>query len=397
MKSKKLYSLAECANFIMVYLFFITLTEMWEMLLKRPFNLILPIGILLLLLFSYFVRVVFNHVTHFFDNILFYSLAHLIVFAIIIFIPIDVQFRLVFFVMFGYFFMCDLRCWFVNRGDTFRYLNIGFVIAPAIGYLVADIMHLKFSMTYFFVVGVIFIAMIYFRMFFENAYMLAVEKRNNDKMPLEDMLRNDSKLAIPFVVISFLIMIVARFDVLDKISLFIYLKFARLLGFLIVKGLAVLEIIYDFLFGEVEEMPAADLSMFDEELLEGNPIINTIANVLYVLIVLFFMFLVVKIIIALVKAAIEKKEARVQTFRDEDMIEIREKIVKKKKVKKDKLSKIRKQYKKTVERNMKKGYELKKYQTPRERADDIMQLMNEDISELNVLYENERYGHYYDN
>ena len=102
-------------------------------------------------------------------------------------------------------------------------------------------------------------------------------------------------------------------------------------------------------------------------------------------------------LLILVKAAIEKKEARVQTFRDEDMIEIREKIVKKKKVKKDKLSKIRKQYKKTVERNMKKGYELKKYQTPRERADDIMQLMKEDISELNVLYENERYGHYYDN
>ena len=81
---------------------------------------------------------------------------------------------------------------------------------------------------------------------------------------------------------------------------------------------------------------------------------------------------------------------------EEDMIEIREKIVRKRNEKKDKLSKIRRVYKKAIERNIKKGYELKKYQTPRERAEDIQELMNEDIFELNSLYEKERYGQFND-
>jgi hypothetical protein len=103
-------------------------------------------------------------------------------------------------------------------------------------------------------------------------------------------------------------------------------------------------------------------------------------------------FVLVRIIISIVKSLIVKKEIQTTTIEDEGMIEIREKIVRKKNVKKENLSKIRKQYKKAVMRNIKKGYELKKYQTPKERAEDIHKLMNEDIYELNALYEKERYG-----
>ena len=107
-------------------------------------------------------------------------------------------------------------------------------------------------------------------------------------------------------------------------------------------------------------------------------------------------FVIVKIIISVIKSLSVSREIQTQTIEEEDMIEIREKIVRKRSEKKDKLSKIRRVYKKAIERNIKKGYELKKFQTPRERAEDIQKQMKEDIFELNALYEKERYGQFND-
>ena len=100
--------------------------------------------------------------------------------------------------------------------------------------------------------------------------------------------------------------------------------------------------------------------------------------------------------ISIIKSLSVRREIQIQTIEDEGMIEIREKIVRKRNVKKEKLSKIRRIYKKAIEKNIKKGYELKKFHTPRERAEDIQKLMNEDIFELNSLYEKERYGQFND-
>ena len=154
--------------------------------------------------------------------------------------------------------------------------------------------------------------------------------------------------------------------------------------------------IFDLLIRSDEEIPVA--IMEEPEVTDGaaNPVFNVISVIIFVFLALVLLFVFIKIMISVIKSLSVRKEIQTQTIEDEGMIEIREKIVRKRNEKKEKLPKIRRIYKKAIEKNIKKGYELKKYQTPRERAEDIQKQMNENIFELNSLYEKERYGQFND-
>ncbi|MBP5529410.1 MAG: hypothetical protein J6X80_05105 [Lachnospiraceae bacterium] len=191
-------------------------------------------------------------------------------------------------------------------------------------------------------------------------------------------------------------MIVAKIEKLDSIALYLYEKFADLLGFLLLRVFTFIDMILSYLFPESEEDPVMLMEMVDEGEYASNPVFNIISMIVFIILAIVLLFIFVRIIIAIFKSMSERKEIQTQTIENEDVIEIREKIVRKRNEKKEKLSKIRRIYKKAVERNIKKGYELKKYQTPRERAEDIQKQMNEDIFELNALYEKERYGQFND-
>ena len=234
------------------------------------------------------------------------------------------------------------------------------------------------------------------RLFFSNAHLLSIERRNNDKMPFDDMLRNDSKLAIPFIVISFVIMVVAKIEKLDSVALYLYEKFADFLGFLLINVLSFIDKLLTLLLGENTEDPVMLMEMAEEGEYVSDPVFNIISTIIVIILAIIMVFVIVKIIISVIKSLSVSREIQTQTIEEEDMIEIREKIVRKRNEKKDKLSKIRRVYKKAIERNIKKGYELKKFQTPRERAEDIQKQMKEDIFELNALYEKERYGQFND-
>ena len=392
MKSRRFLALAEISNFIMIYLLILALGEVWDMIYKRPFLPILPVGILVLLLFSYFLRTLFDTRQFLLNNFFVFALLHIFPLLLIIFLPFDFIYKLFLFGVFVLLLISDLKSYFVSRGEGFTYVSIIFVLLPSVAYLFADIFDFPFAMRYFFVIGVLYVLLNYLRLFFENAYLLSVERKNNEKMPLEDMLRNDSKLVVPFVVLSFVIMVLTKIEAFDRLTLFLYLKFANFLGFLIIKITEFADYIFEKLFGDAEDVT---MTITMEEIAESEgsqTIFNVISIVMFIIVLAIVVFVLIKIIISIMKSLIVKKEIKTMTIEDDGMIEIREKIVRKKSQKKENLSKIRKLYKKTIIKNIKKGYELKIYQTPRERAEDINKMMNEDIFELNALYEKERYG-----
>lgn len=392
MKSRRFLALAEISNFIMIYLLILALGEVWDMIYKRPFLPILPVGILVLLLFSYFLRTLFDTRQFLLNNFFVFALLHILPLLLIIFLPFDFIYKLFLFGVFMLLLISDLKSYFVSRGEGFTYVTIIFVLLPSIAYLFADIFDFPFAMRYFFVIGVLYVLFNYLRLFFENAYLLSIERKNNEKMPLEDMLRNDSKLVVPFVVLSFVIMVLTKIEAFDRVTLFLYLKFANFLGFLIIKITEFADYIFEKLFGDAEDVT---MTITMEEIAESEgsqTIFNVISGVMFIIVLAIVVFVLIKIIISIMKSLIVKKEIKTMTIEDDGMIEIREKIVRKKSQKKENLSKIRKLYKKTIIKNIKKGYELKNYQTPRERAEDINKMMNEDIFELNALYEKERYG-----
>ena len=396
MKSRRYYNLAEAANFIMVVLLYISIAEIWDVMYKVPFNYVLPTGTFLLLIFSFVLRMMFGKMKSFMNNIFVYGLMHIIPILALIFVPVEPLYKMAFAFILFIIFITNMRSYYKAQGQGFEYVGVVLVLVPAIGYLVADILGLRLTMLVYFIIGVAFVILYYFRLFFANAHLLSIERKNNDKMPLEDMLRNDSKLAIPFIIISFVIMVVAKIEKLDSFALFLYLKFAAGLRFVLTYVLKFIGWIFDMLIkGDPEN---TILTMEEADVTEGaaNPVFNIISIIIFVILAVVLIFVFVKILISVFKSLSVRKEIQTQTIEDEGMIEIREKIVRKRNEKKDKLSKIRRIYKKAIERNIKKGYELKKYQTPRERAEDIQKQMNEDIFELNSLYEKERYGQFND-
>lgn len=396
MKSRKYYNLAEACNFIMIVLLYISVVEIWDVMYKVPFNYVLPLGTVLMLLFSLAIRTLFGKMNSFLNNFVVYGLLHIIPLLAIIFVPIDPLQKMAFIFVFMVIFVTNMRSYFKAKGQGFEYVGVVLVLIPAVAYLIADILSLRFTMLAYFIMGVAFIILYYLRLFFSNAHLLSIERRNNDKMPFDDMLRNDSKLAIPFIVISFVIMVVAKIEKLDSVALYLYEKFADFLGFLLINVLSFIDKLLTLLLGENTEDPVMLMEMAEEGEYVSDPVFNIISTIIFIILAIIIVFVIVKIIIAVIKSLSVSREIQTQTIEEEDMIEIREKIVRKRNEKKDKLSKIRRVYKKAIERNIKKGYELKKFQTPRERAEDIQKQMKEDIFELNALYEKERYGQFND-
>ncbi len=396
MKSRKYYNLAEACNFIMIVLLYISVVEIWDVMYKVPFNYVLPLGTVLMLLFSLAIRTLFGKMNSFLNNFVVYGLLHIIPLLAIIFVPIDPLQKMAFIFVFMVIFVTNMRSYFKAKGQGFEYVGVVLVLIPAVAYLIADILSLRFTMLAYFIMGVAFIILYYLRLFFSNAHLLSIERRNNDKMPFDDMLRNDSKLAIPFIVISFVIMVVAKIEKLDSVALYLYEKFADFLGFLLINVLSFIDKLLTLLLGENTEDPVMLMEMAEEGEYVSDPVFNIISTIIFIILAIIMVFVIVKIIIAVIKSLSVSREIQTQTIEEEDMIEIREKIVRKRNEKKDKLSKIRRVYKKAIERNIKKGYELKKFQTPRERAEDIQKQMKEDIFELNALYEKERYGQFND-
>ena len=396
MKSKTYYNLAEAANFIMIVLLYISVVEVWDVMYKVPFNFVLPVGTFLMLIFSLLLRIVFGKMNSFMNNIVVYALLHAIPVAAIIFVPVEPLYKMALAFVFFIIFLTNMRSYYKAKGQGFEYISIILVVIPALLYLIADVLSLSLTMFVFFIVGVAYVILYYFRLFFSNAHLLSIERKNNEKMPVEDMLKNDSKLAIPFIVISFVIMVVAKIEKLDTWALFLYEKFTGVLRIVFWKFFTFVEMVFNYLFGGTEDDMVYVQDLMEEESPAANPIFNIISAVVFVILALALLFLFVKAIISIIKSLSVGREVQTQTIEDEGMIEIREKIVRKRNEKKEKLSKIRRIYKKAIERNIKKGYELKKYQTPRERAEDIQVLMNEDIFELNSMYEKERYGQFND-
>lgn len=380
----------------MIVLLYISVVEIWDVMYKVPFNYVLPLGTVLMLLFSLAIRTLFGKMNSFLNNFVVYGLLHIIPLLAIIFVPIDPLQKMAFIFVFVVIFVTNMRSYFKAKGQGFEYVGVVLVLIPAVAYLIADILSLRFTMLAYFIMGVAFIILYYLRLFFSNAHLLSIERRNNDKMPFDDMLRNDSKLAIPFIVISFVIMVVAKIEKLDSVALYLYEKFADFLGFLLINVLSFIDKLLTLLLGENTEDPVMLMEMAEEGEYVSDPVFNIISTIIFIILAIIMVFVIVKIIISVIKSLSVSREIQTQTIEEEDMIEIREKIVRKRNEKKDKLSKIRRVYKKAIERNIKKGYELKKFQTPRERAEDIQKQMKEDIFELNALYEKERYGQFND-
>ena len=203
------------------------------------------------------------------------------------------------------------------------------------------------------------------------------------------MLKNSAVAAFPFVILSILLMIFIRIDALDSVALAVYEFVVKIVVFAAKIVLRAMEFFAGLLFGGSTEETIREIG----EMTDGEPgmVLKILSAIVYWSSVAVLLYLFVRLVISIIEWIPMKKSLTPEVIEESDMVEIRERIVKPKNEKEEKLSTVRRRYKTTVEKAAKKGYEIKRYHTPKERAKDLLLQKNEDISEISSLYETERY------
>ena len=382
MRDRNCYGIAECANLIMIYIVCLTLMffgQFWGR--KEIIPLSAPI-LLAEIVFCYFARVKIV-------NFILFFVSHLVVAVGLFFLPSKLG-KLELITFFVIFFILDIAFWMRRKGGSFTQIGIAFVILDALAYLHADVKKNELGMLLYFSLGLAFFLLYYVRLFFYNAHVLAKEGAEDDKMPFREMLLNGAKLSLPFVLFSILVMVFVKVDYFDKYALAVYEVLVGILGKVILAVLKFLNWLMALLTIKTD--------LQDTQLKEGivsvetSPVLRILSVIIYIAAVGILLYVLVRVAISIMKLIPMKRKIKEQVIEKEDMVEIRRKIVRVEHTKSEKLSKIRRIYKKTVERAAKKGYAVNLSQTPRERAVDLEIKKGEKIGELSAKYEVSRYG-----
>lgn len=277
-------------------------------------------------------------------------------------------------------------------------IPVWFVAVCIILYMVSYVIDIK-EQNIFYYMGVLYFALYFVRIFFINAYTLGKNNINDESMPYYKMIRNDSKLAFPALILITVTMLVVRLKFVEEWFL---KSFIWLMDNIVVKVVSFAIYIYNtvvdwflslFDFGnevlEVEPEELLDESFYTEE----SVLSMVLSYIAMLLVAALLVFIVYKGVMAVVSAISARRKIPEKgiTEEEEDVVEFRERIVRTKSKKRAQVYGIRKEYRDTVDKLSSKGYAVKMNQTPRERKTDVYVSKGKDISTVTFAYESQRY------
>lgn len=389
MKTKQYYYLSELFNILMTLIFLYSLAGAFCYLYDLIFGPTLIIGLILIVLFTYFIRRLrFSYAG---------VPAILLQVGLMIgmfFIPVYVPYLVFLFIIFFVYLVMNAKFFMSHSIIQFAELHIAFIAVPVIGYLFMNIKHSREYMIFYFILCVLFIIFFYARLFFSNASLLATQRSQYDRMPYKEMIINDSKLAIPFVAVTLVLMALVNFDFMDDVFMKFYYWAVDGLRFVFKYVFLFLEWLVTHLISDVDDVQQA--TQIVESVEEGayeSSFFAVLASIIFVSILVVFAIIIIKNMIKMIKAMRGARGAAKEAVVETDMIEIKERLKGRNKKTSDRdLSEIRRKYKKTIEKKTKEGYQLFRSHTPRERAEDLKEKKRFDIYELSEKYQAERYG-----
>lgn len=385
MKGRSYQSIAEYANLCMVILFHQTIFLFAEYMMKTKPSLVYGLILAGVVVFSHFTRV---YITHFVP----YALFRVAILAGLFFLP-KTEMKIYLIAYVAVLFVLDFIYWTKKKDRGMPIISIWCVTLNAVAYLYMDFKKNEPAMKFFFIFGILFFVLFYIRFFCTNAGKLAKDQSKDEKMPFGDMIKNGLGIVLPFLIISILLMIFVRGDFLDKYLIKAYEIFLFVTG-KIIKALIAVFIWLSKLLDKLRQAPVEEVAEEAGEALidEESLLVKILSMIFYVLSIATFFILIIKGIYNLIRMIPLHRKRKVEVSEESDMVEIREKIVRKERKKEVRLTGIRKQYKKTVEKEIRAGYPLETSHTPRERAEDILEKRGSDIKDLSRKYENERYS-----
>lgn len=385
MNVKRYITVSDYINLIMLYIVSLVLISTAELYFEGSISLGAYLFVVLFLFLVKFIREKIH------NSFLFISL-HLIPVAAAIFIPFGMTDNVLLFLFVVLFIILDVKYIIESTDEGLMYLPLFLLVIPIICYFVLEYMGLPLASYIVFLCGVVYFMLFYVRRYITDIYLIAGDKTMTDKNLLKDMIVSDNKLILPVLVSVFAIMIIVRvpfvesllksgFDILmDGVSFVISLVFRFF------------EWIGSLLTGD----PSAALPTSGDDAFvyqEPSLFVIILSYVLSAAIIVTIIVLMVKAVIRIVKELATGHVPRFESINHGDMIEVRESITRTRQHRSNdrNLNECRKKYKKTILKQVKKGYDLDVSLTPNERKNDIQKSMKNDISEITKAYEECRY------
>lgn len=383
MKDANCNRIAEIANTGMVYIAVFSALLLGELLVKRSLGIVCAVILAAIIGYCFFLRMKIA-------NFIAYALLHLIPFGALLFVPYEFG-KIELIAVYALFFFLDIVFWIKQRTGGFVFLPVAFVLLNALAYLYCSVKKNSPGMIVFFAAGILFFLLFYIRHFFYHASLLSKEREQDERMPYADMLKNGSVIAFPFVLLSVVIMLLVKIDFLDRYALAVYHFIRKIAAFIIRIVLYIVHFLAGLIMPDSDpDQTAVVMEAFEEA--DSNIVLQILSAIVYLVALAAVIFVLVRIVIAVIKLIPMKRNLSPQVIEESDMVEIRERIVKTEREHEEKLNGVRRRYKKTVERAAKKGYAINTSHTPRERADDLREKLGNDIRELTKEYESVRYS-----
>lgn len=384
MNIKKYFVISELLNFLMNYLFVFAAILTIDVRITGEASVLMLIYAFLLLAWIYFIRKKMH-------NFFLYAACHLPMMVLFLFLPVGLIEKIILGTVTLVYILLDIRFWAVKTEDGLAQIGLTLIVVIIVCNFLALYNGLKTLSFVLFVTGVVYFACYYVKTYFSDIVFLSMDRQMEDHALLKDIVKNDSRIIVPVMACVFVIMFLVNFEFMDRVTYKVMDFFNFILGRIIILILKFLEFLGNLLSSMDPDSAVASSagSMIEEG--TPSPIVTIITNIITVAVIGFIIYLAVKTIIKFIKSLAMNKNESMETIEFNDMVEIRENIIGTRKKTNSNLHRVRKQYKKTVEKNIKKGYNPQKCHTPDERAVDIENSMKNDIYEITNQYNEYRY------
>ena len=243
--------------------------------------------------------------------------------------------------------------------------------------------------------GILFVACLLVRMLIWNFYDLSRSGQLTDDMPVKELFRNNTYIAIGIILLAIAFMIFVRTDVLiQKINDIVYLILKRI-WFVLMPFVTSKEgsIDYGIPRPMMPDLPETEDNIFAQ-------LLRIMEALLSVMIAALLIYILLKLIIAVVHALTKDRIKRTWSHRSYRVKnEVRERLSrtdvvreKRKNIFRTNEQKVRQIYRKELLSYKKKGADIKETRTPFENRSEILRSKGHDISFATGIYEKVRFN-----
>ena len=386
---------AEWLNNIMIILLYHVAAEFFAGLLGSRMGIGFVAVSAVIVTFSYLSRV-------YIEKLPLYLLAHAVMFAAAVFVPMIFKYRLAALVMISVLSICDILFWTGGNDRSFIHVHPALSFIFAAVFVHASVNNAAYPARVSYVCGICFLSVYFLRTYLMNGARFASGILINKNTPIDDMFRHNSRIVFPLVGCFCAGMFLLQSDALASALSAAVRMIINVMGRFVFWMISLLP------QGGEQETAFADPE-FHPELLPSKPLpawviamFSALEKTVSILIIAFFIWFLIRMTVRFFRIYFNRHGYDILTIDHDDHTEIREKIRHEHEGRRGRIrrmlsekERIRRRYRTSVLKMCRHGYVIRRSHTPAERMRDVLASYKgretEGFEELSGEYEKVRY------